>query len=74
MHPLGTQLQEVLAGNTGRRTVPNILVNGMTIGGGDEVETLHDTGKLAAKIKTLGGKRVMEITRKEEEEEEEKLN
>ncbi|PGH31307.1 glutaredoxin [[Emmonsia] crescens] len=74
LHPLGTQLQEVLAGNTGRRTVPNILVNGMTIGGGDEVETLHDTGKLAAKIKTLGGKRVMEITRKEEEEEEEKLN
>ncbi|OJD12063.1 glutaredoxin [Emergomyces pasteurianus Ep9510] len=65
MHPLGTQLQDVLAGNTGRRTVPNILVNGRTIGGGDDIEALHQKGELAAKVKTLGGKRVMQITMKE---------
>ncbi|EEQ86855.2 glutaredoxin domain-containing protein [Blastomyces dermatitidis ER-3] len=61
MHPLGPQLQEVLGRNTGRRTVPNVLVNGMTIGGGDDIEDLDVTGQLAAKIKTLGGKRVMEM-------------
>ncbi|OJD23737.1 glutaredoxin [Blastomyces percursus] len=66
LHPLGPQLQEVLGRNTGRRTVPNVLVNGMTIGGGDDVEDLDVTRELAAKIKTLGGKRVMEIRVREE--------
>ncbi|KAG5292796.1 glutaredoxin domain-containing protein [Histoplasma ohiense] len=67
IHPLGEQLQEVLARNTGRRTVPNVLVNGMTIGGGDDIEALHEAGKLASKIKTLGGKRVMDIKLTEDE-------
>ncbi|PGG96274.1 glutaredoxin [Blastomyces parvus] len=68
LHPLGTQLQEVLGRNTGRTTVPNVLVNGMTIGGGDDIEALHESGQLGAKIKTLGGKRVMEIRAREGEE------
>ncbi|EEH36025.2 hypothetical protein PAAG_00348 [Paracoccidioides lutzii Pb01] len=62
MHPLGSQLQQILAGNTGRSTVPNVLVNGMTIGGSDEIEGLHARNELAGKIQTLGGKRVMEIS------------
>ncbi|EEH46178.1 uncharacterized protein PADG_02328 [Paracoccidioides brasiliensis Pb18] len=62
MHPLGSELQQILAGNTGRSTVPNVLVNGMTIGGGDEIEGLHARNELAGKIQTLGGKRVMEIS------------
>ncbi|KLJ12740.1 hypothetical protein EMPG_09476 [Blastomyces silverae] len=66
LHPLGPQLQEVLGRNTGRKTVPNVLVNGMTIGGGDDIEDLDVTGQLAAKIKTLGGKRVMEMRVTEE--------
>src|SRR5690606_10399691 len=63
-HPLGQKLQEVLATNTGRATVPNILVNGRGIGGGDEVELLDATQELTAKIKSLGGKRVMEMKSK----------
>ncbi|PGG95340.1 glutaredoxin [Helicocarpus griseus UAMH5409] len=66
IHPLGPKLQEVLAGNTGRGTVPNVLVNGKSIGGGDDIQELHDERELAAKIKGLAGKRVMEITMKQE--------
>ncbi|KAF1985056.1 hypothetical protein K402DRAFT_464701 [Aulographum hederae CBS 113979] len=61
-HELGVQLQASLADSTGRRTVPNILVNGKSIGGGDDVEMLHEQGKLAALLKNLGGKRVMEVS------------
>jgi len=46
---------------TGRRTVPNILINGKSIGGGDDVQELHESGKLAEKVKSMGGKR-MEVT------------
>ena len=43
---------------TGRKTVPNVLVNGQSIGGGDEVVELDHDDKLADKIKRLGNKRV----------------
>lgn len=43
---------------TGRRTVPNVMVNGKSIGGGDDVAELDRDKTLAEKIKTLGGKRV----------------
>ncbi|MCJ1448677.1 MAG: hypothetical protein MMC23_009194, partial [Stictis urceolatum] len=45
---------------TGRRTVPNVLVSGTSIGGGADVEALHQPGELIAKIKELGGKRIVE--------------
>ncbi|EFQ96710.1 glutaredoxin-C4 [Nannizzia gypsea CBS 118893] len=57
-HPLGKKLQDLLATNTGRRTVPNVLVNGKTIGGGDDIEALYLSGELGTKLQTLGGKRV----------------
>jgi hypothetical protein len=44
---------------TGRRTVPNVLINGRSIGGGDDVAALHDSGALIEKIKSMGGKRMV---------------
>ncbi|KAF2395551.1 glutaredoxin, partial [Trichodelitschia bisporula] len=57
-HPLGPYLQEHLAESTGRRTVPNVLINGKSIGGGDDVEALHVDGKLADTVRSMGGKRM----------------
>ncbi|KAF2196004.1 glutaredoxin, partial [Delitschia confertaspora ATCC 74209] len=59
-HPLGLQLQNTLGRSTGRRTVPNVLINGKSIGGGDEVSALHDSGKLLDTVNSMGGKRIME--------------
>jgi glutaredoxin len=62
-NPLGPQLQAALQKSTGRRTVPNVLVNGKSIGGGDDIAGLHEGDKLIQTIKDLGGKRIMEVTR-----------
>lgn len=61
VHPLGAQLQAALARMTKRRTVPNVLINGVSIGGGDDVEELHVSGKLENTIRSMSGKRVTEI-------------
>ena len=61
LHPLGPGLQAALQKSTGRRTVPNVLINGKSIGGGDDVAALHSAGTLEAKVKELGGKRIMEV-------------
>jgi len=65
-HPTGRKLQDLLAKNTGRSTVPNILINGRSIGGGDEVAALDNNNELVEKIKSLGGKRIMEVILKAE--------
>ncbi|KAI9673547.1 MAG: hypothetical protein M1829_004054 [Trizodia sp. TS-e1964] len=57
-HPLGAALQALLAKTTGRRTVPNVLVQGRSIGGGDEIEALHQRNALAETIRSMGGSRV----------------
>ncbi|KAH9823679.1 Glutaredoxin [Teratosphaeria destructans] len=57
-HPLGPGLQHALQRSTLRRTVPNILVNGKSIGGGDDIEALHNNGELIEKITSMVGKRV----------------
>ncbi|QUC18173.1 uncharacterized protein UV8b_02414 [Ustilaginoidea virens] len=57
-HPLGASLQAALAHMTGRKTVPNVLVNGVSIGGGDDIVDLDNQNKLARKIQMLGNKRV----------------
>ncbi|KAI9800995.1 MAG: hypothetical protein M1825_003529 [Sarcosagium campestre] len=59
-HPLGARLQDALEQTTGRRTVPNILVSGRSIGGADEVTELEDKGELIDKVKKMAGKRIME--------------
>ncbi|KAK2735958.1 hypothetical protein FQN57_001031 [Myotisia sp. PD_48] len=65
-HPLGQKLQDLLGSSTGRRTVPNVLINGKSIGGGDDIEELDAANDLTTKIKALGGKQIMAISRKEE--------
>ena len=59
-HSLGSALQAALAKSTGRRTVPNVLINGKSIGGGDDVEALDVGGLLIDKVKSMAGKRIME--------------
>ncbi|KAE8366709.1 ribosomal protein L6, alpha-beta domain-containing protein [Aspergillus caelatus] len=59
-HALGQPLQALLAENTGRRTVPNVLVSGRSIGGGDDVVALDEKDELALTFKKLGGQWVQE--------------
>ncbi|EQC26943.1 hypothetical protein SDRG_15274 [Saprolegnia diclina VS20] len=49
-----SQYQDMLEALTGRRTVPNILLNGQSIGGGDDVEALHQSKKLAPMLHKIG--------------------
>ena len=65
-HPLGQGLQTALQKSTGRRTVPNILVVGRSIGGGDDIETLDESGGLIEKVKDMAQKRIVEAKLAEE--------
>ncbi|KKA27241.1 hypothetical protein TD95_003172 [Thielaviopsis punctulata] len=56
-HPLGQEIQDLLTEKTGRRTVPNIMVNGISIGGSDDIVALNDAGQLVDKVTKLGGAR-----------------
>ena len=60
-HELGPQLQAKLADLTGRKTVPNVLIQAVSIGGGDDVAELDAKKTLLGKIKTLGGKRILDV-------------
>jgi glutaredoxin len=55
---IGPDLQTLLGKLTGRRTVPNVLVNGKSIGGGDDIEHLHSSGNLKSKIVGMLGSKV----------------
>ncbi|KAK4451505.1 putative glutaredoxin [Podospora aff. communis PSN243] len=57
-HPLGKKIQDRLAEMTGRKTVPNVLIAGISVGGGDEIAELDREKKLGDKIKEIGGKRI----------------
>lgn len=61
---LGRKLQDFLAESTGRRTVPNILINGLSIGGSDELAKLDADDKLIKKIRDMGGRWVHEAERR----------
>ncbi|RJE24743.1 glutaredoxin domain protein [Aspergillus sclerotialis] len=60
-HPLGRDLQGVLGQSTGRRTVPNILVNGKSIGGGDDIAGMDEKGELTSTLKKMGGKWIVDV-------------
>jgi glutaredoxin len=60
-HPLGPYLQALLGQKTGRRTVPNVLVSGKSIGGGDDIAALDQRDELASTLKSLGGKWIVEV-------------
>ncbi|KAF3078025.1 hypothetical protein TWF569_005482 [Orbilia oligospora] len=57
-HDHGSEIQDALQKQTGRRTVPNILVLGKSIGGSDDIAALESEGQLVEKVKSLAGKRV----------------
>ncbi|KAI0841193.1 glutaredoxin [Hypoxylon sp. FL0890] len=57
-HPLGKELQARLGVMTGRRTVPNIMINGKSLGGSDEIAELDSRKTLIDKLKSMGGKRL----------------
>jgi len=57
-HPLGPRLQTRLGDMTGRKTVPNVMVNGKSIGGSDEIAELDRDKGLVSKVRGLGGKRI----------------
>ena len=57
-HPLGKRIQDRLAVMTGRKTVPNVMVYGISIGGGDDIAALDAEKKLGEKIMEIGVKRV----------------
>jgi glutaredoxin len=63
-HPLGDKLQAALAETTGRKTVPNILIQGRSIGGGDDINHLHEAGELRNTIIDMGGSRIVAVSLK----------
>lgn len=63
IHPQGQALQDQLLETTGRRTVPNIMVNGVSLGGADDITEMDQAGKLVGKIVDLGNKRVEVLER-----------
>ncbi|CAI7582905.1 unnamed protein product [Penicillium glandicola] len=64
-HPLGPYLQALLAQNTGRRTVPNVLVSGKSIGGGDDVAALDQKDELVSTLRQMGGKWIVDVSHRE---------
>lgn len=54
LHPLGKQMQERLGKMTGRTTVPNIMINGRSIGGSDDIAAMDKNNELVDKIRSLG--------------------
>ncbi|KAG7364000.1 thioredoxin reductase [Nitzschia inconspicua] len=52
-YPNSPDIQSALQKLTGRRTVPNVFVNGNSIGGGDETVTLQRSGKLQRMIQQV---------------------
>ncbi|KAL2165708.1 hypothetical protein VTG60DRAFT_3963 [Thermothelomyces hinnuleus] len=57
-HPLGARIQATLGEMTGRRTVPNVMIYGQSIGGGDDISALDKEKTLADKIASLGQGRI----------------
>lgn len=57
-HPLGVRIQDRLGEMTGRRTVPNVMVYGQSIGGGDEVAAMDRMKTLADKIQSIADDRI----------------
>jgi len=61
-HPHGKELQALLAEKTKRRTVPNVMANGISIGGGDDILEFDRKGNLEAKLsEPMKGTRVIDV-------------
>lgn len=66
---IGRKLQELLTSLTGRRTVPNIMINAQSLGGSDDIARMHADGTLADEIKKMGGKRIVSVEKSKHSEE-----
>lgn len=44
--------------------MPNVLISGVSIGGGDEVAGLDSAHALIEKVKDLGGKKMREVKKR----------
>lgn len=63
LHPHGAELQAHIGEVTGRRTVPNVHVMGLSRGGGDEFRTLHQQNTLADTMEKWGGDKKISVKR-----------
>jgi glutaredoxin len=68
---LGKKVQDLLATLTGRRTVPNIMINAQSLGGSDEVTRMDGDGTLIEMIKKMGGKRIVAIEKNDDDDDDE---
>lgn len=50
MHNKGAALQKYIEKQTGRGTVPNLIINGKSRGGSDDIRALHNSGELLANL------------------------
>jgi glutaredoxin len=57
-HPQGAKIQSQLAEMTGRKTVPNIMINGKSIGGSDEIAAFDNQKTLADTIRAYSDKKL----------------
>lgn len=64
-HEHGKELQKLLKQQTGRGTVPNIIIEGQSLGGGDDVQGLYESGELRDVLKEVGGRRVLRVEENE---------
>ena len=62
---LGKKVQDLLATLTGRRTVPNIMINAQSLGGADDVYRMEGDGTLVEMVKKMGGKRIVSMEKVE---------
>jgi len=62
-HEMGHDLQDLLLELTGRRTVPNVLVNGKGLGGGDDMERMLNDGTLGSKIREASDGKISKAER-----------
>lgn len=53
-HKHGAALQKYIEKKTGRATVPNLVINGKSRGGFDDIKALHSEGKLLASLEKWG--------------------
>lgn len=65
---LGRKLQDLLASLTGRRTVPNIMINAKSLGGSDDIARMHEEGTLEEEIKRMGGNRIVSVQKTHKDE------
>lgn len=55
IHSHGTELQEYIKEKTDRGTVPNMIVNGISRGGSDDIIALHKNGELLSSLREWSG-------------------